>query len=537
MKSEYVLAMYDVRGKQEFIFRNPQIKQIVGGSAIIRDIFQDYLYPQAEGYLGSKGIYHGGEDFSEAGLEKHLEKENYIGEVVYEGGGNFLLIFRSAEICKEITYRFTKEVMKATGSLKVLCTYISELDFGSWKDNQKKLYEKHRMNESKESMIRPYASLPIVQREYGSSQPIVDIIPVTYNNGSRIDKEVSLESKAKYKKYEEEYKRNKVDEWTMTLDDIVSERGRDSHLAVIYIDGNNMGVKVQECCKDLESYQDCAKALRSLSAVIQTAYIDTRKKEIETYLEEKNKSGKKKPGRLIIGAGDEINIICRASDAFDIAKMYLVNLSKDESGKPYGGHSACAGIAIFHSHAPYADAYKIAEECCESGKDYMKEKKSTNACLLDFQYCQGVIGIDLKNVRKDETEDIVSRPWLICGELENADADKATLEEIERLRLFLQKLGRSNVKGLAEKAYLGQKDLFMELARIKAHMSEEKLNSLLPHSMIADKPFSEPYTVRKAFEYAEQLTPQLCRKLIYDMVLMYDLWFKEEEENAEEKAD
>ena len=63
-KSEYVLAMYDVRGKQEFIFRNPHIKEIVGGSAIIRDIFQDYLYPEAEKYPDSKGIYHGEEDFS-----------------------------------------------------------------------------------------------------------------------------------------------------------------------------------------------------------------------------------------------------------------------------------------------------------------------------------------------------------------------------------------------------------------------------------------------------------------------------------------
>ena len=536
-KSEYVLAMYDVRGKQEFIFRNPHIKEIVGGSAIIRDIFQDYLYPEAEKYPDSKGIYHGEEDFSEAGLVRHLEEENYIGEVVYEGGGNFLLIFRSAEICRKITYCFTREVMKATGSLKVLCTYIPELNFGDWKKDQDRLYAKHRLNESKESTIRPYASLPIVQREYGSSHPIVDIIPVTYNNGSKVDKEVSLESKAKYEKYEKEKKNQKIDEWTMRLDDIVEERGRDSHLAVIYIDGNNMGVKVQECCKDSKSYEECVKALRMLSDTIQRAYIEERKAEIIAYLEKKYESSKKKTGRLIIGAGDEINIICRASDAFDIARLYLKNLSEDKSGEPYKGHSACAGIAIFHSHAPYADAYKIAEECCESGKSYMKKKKSTNASLMDFQYCQGAIGIDLESIRKDEIEHIISRPWLICGEIEEPDEDKATLEEIGRLWAFLQSLGRSNVKGLAEKAYLGEKDLFMEMERIKAHMSEEKLNALIPYSMSSGKDHSDLYSMRKAFEYVKQLNPKLCRKLIYDMVLMYDLWFKEEEENAKKETD
>lgn len=513
-KPNYALAMYDVRGKQEFIFRSPHIKEIVGGSAIIRDIFKDYLYPQAEQYDGSRGIYHGEEAFTEDGLRKHMEEENYIGEVVYEGGGNFLLIFRTEEICKEITYRFTREVMKATSSLKVLCTYITGLDFQDWNGDRRRLYGQHRINEARESVIRPYASLPIVQRDYRSSQAIVDVIAVTYHNGRKIDKEVSRESKAKYAKYELESKDHKIDQWTMVLDDIVEERGRDSHLAVIYIDGNNMGAKVETCCQGLKSYEDCVKALRSFSAIIQTAYIDKRKKEIENYLEEKYKFRKKKAGRLIIGAGDEINIICRASDAFDIARIYLDNLDKDETGKAYGGHSACAGIAIFHSHAPYADAYKIAEECCESGKNYMKEKKSKHASLLDFQYCQGAIGTDLESIRKDEIEHRISRPWRICGTIEHTDADKASIEHVGQVWSFLKELGRSNVKGLAEKAFLGEIEFQMELARIKAHMSDGD-----------------------AFKYVEQLNPKLCRKLIYDMVIMYDLWFKGEEEHEEEKAD
>lgn len=50
-----VLAMYDIRGKQEFIFRNQHIKEIIGGSAIIRDCYADYLKPCAEKY--GKGIF------------------------------------------------------------------------------------------------------------------------------------------------------------------------------------------------------------------------------------------------------------------------------------------------------------------------------------------------------------------------------------------------------------------------------------------------------------------------------------------------
>ncbi|MBO6206364.1 MAG: hypothetical protein J6O73_05435 [Lachnospiraceae bacterium] len=43
--NKYVLAMYDIRGKQEFIFRTNKLKEIAGGSAVIRDLYKDYLYP------------------------------------------------------------------------------------------------------------------------------------------------------------------------------------------------------------------------------------------------------------------------------------------------------------------------------------------------------------------------------------------------------------------------------------------------------------------------------------------------------------
>ena len=40
MENKYALAMYDIRGKQEFIYRSSRIKEIIGGSALIRDCFE-----------------------------------------------------------------------------------------------------------------------------------------------------------------------------------------------------------------------------------------------------------------------------------------------------------------------------------------------------------------------------------------------------------------------------------------------------------------------------------------------------------------
>ena len=61
----------------------------------------------------------------------------------------------------------------------------------------------------------------------------------------------------------------------------MKKKGEDSLLAVIYIDGNNMGAQVQACCKDKSSYEDCVAALRKFSQDVQKNYIDDRKEDID----------------------------------------------------------------------------------------------------------------------------------------------------------------------------------------------------------------------------------------------------------------
>lgn len=500
-----ILAMYDIRGKQEFIYKCNRLKEIIGASAIIRDCFKDYLYPEAE-KIAEKGIFHDESvPFTPNGFQSHIE-EGYIGEVVYEGGGNFLLLYKSEEIFKSVTYAFTKEVMEKVGTLKVLGTYISDVNFSDFKGDRKRLYEKHRINEGRESITSPWATLPIVQVDRRTFMPLVDYERTIENE------KVSKESKAKYNKYkiEEQIRKDEVGE--KVLDKIVRKKGEDSLLAVIYIDGNNMGAQVAECCKDLESYEDCVEALRNFSQNIQKNYIDDRKEQIDRVLSDKYQDNGLSKRRLIIGAGDEINFICNAHDAFDCAKTYLNGLPE--------GCSACAGIAIFHSHAPYAEVYRIAEECCESGKNKMKKQKIKDACFVDFHYCQGAIGVSLEEIRKAEGELDCSRPWLIRvntdekekkgnKELSENLESLVDLAKIEKLQTILNQFGRSNVKGLAEVAKKGNIELELELQRIQAHMNETKRKDV-------------------DFAYLSSMDKEIRRRLIYDMVITYDIWFVEE---------
>ena len=505
MKNEYVLTMYDIRGKQDFIYRSSRIKEIIGGSALIRDCFKSFLYPNAK-KIFKNGIFHDEQvAFTETSFEQHLQ-EGYIGEVVYDGGGNFQLIFRNETVCKEVTYAFTRELLKTIPSLRVLCTYVVGVNFDDYQGDRKRLYDLHHVREMQESNIRPWAALPIVQLDRRSSMPLMG------KNSS--GEKVSAESREKYRKYEEE-SRNSAEENMM--DKLVTQRDEESLLAVVYIDGNSMGAKVQECCKGKKSYDACVAALRNFSKHIQKEYIDDRLKEIDEFLEkryqdkegsEKQEGRKKKKHRFVVYAGDEITFICNARDAYDIMRLYLEHLPE--------GESSCAGSAIFQSHAPYSEAYRIAEECCENAKSKMKTKELQDASLIDFHYSQGGIGESLERIRKNELGNIISKPWLVTVGKTDRERVQELVEigTVDRVQKFFNQLGRSNVKGLLEPARYSAADLERELERIKAHRSEEK---------------------RKQTDFAclDLLDKEMMRKLIYDMVAVYDLWFQRDVDEEE----
>lgn len=557
--SKYALAMYDVRGKQEYIFKTNKLKEIVGGSCIIRDCFKEYLFPSAEEYMRRKakkegiplsddevcGIYNyndsekepeyiseinKGKEFSQKAFERMMQDEKcaarYAGEVVYEGGGNFFVLYKDKETCIEINKIFTRKLLKELYTLKVLCTYI-ELENGlvNFIEDRKKLYEKHRISEAEESVICPVNTLPFVQVDEVTSLPLTK-----YNENTR--KKVSTEAEAKLAKHLDVYNEKYGEK---DLDKLVTRKGEESLLAVVYIDENNMGAKVQNVLGTETSYDQCVKKLRETSEFIQKNYVEDRIKDIDQMLEEKAKKGKKKAGkRLVVFAGDEINLICNARDAYDIAKTYLKGLhqvSWKDSTEPC---SACAGIAIFHSHAPYAQAYKVAEECCESGKTRMKklekarekEGKSKEVCYIDVHYCQKGIGMSLDDIREKEVGGLISKPWLLDMEDEKNTTSKMpediTIMEIEKVVEALQMIeSRTNVKDLAVAAKLSEGAFNLEMRRIYAHQSDEDIKRRMKEIFVQEdrEEFGQKY--------------KKYRKMIYDIVIVYDLWFRKEE--GEEK--
>ena len=259
----------------------------------------------------------------------------------------------------------------------------------------------------------------------------------------------------------------------------------------------------------------------------------------------KSSDKKNYKSRILIGAGDEMTIICKADESYETIKEYLSKIPS-----PY---SSCAGAAIFHSHTPFSDAYRIAEQCCEDTcKNYMKDNELTLANLMDFEYCQGGIGFKLSDIRKENGDDNNSRPWLVernVGDnvrnldelMENEEIppweegkaveeignkekintlkDLLSLQKVEEFHTKLSLLGRTNIKDLAVPVSLSETALRTELRRIIAHMSKDKKEKM------------EFESDTKIIEYFVE-----NKKLLKDLVRMYDMGYGKAEKGEEENA-
>ena len=313
---KYILAMYDIRAKQDYIYRSNKIKEIMGGSYIIRDCFEDCLFPAAEKvsveeqkeggckkYVG-KGIftYKRGNtlgepaEFTRENFAKRIS-EGYLGEVVYDGGGNFFVLYKDARVYRQVNRWFYYLLLEKTYSLRVLTTYIDHIDFENYQDDQQRIYMKHQKREQKESMLGPVNTLPVVQTDYRTSFPLSKIQQI----GNRKEK-VTYESWRKLVKYKEinnDPSSREIQiktEGSDKLDNLITEKGKESLLAVIYIDGNNMGAQVENCLNTLKkstgepdrSYEACVKALREFSDQIQEHYIDKRINNVDEFLKKRN---------------------------------------------------------------------------------------------------------------------------------------------------------------------------------------------------------------------------------------------------------
>ena len=446
--NEPYIAMYDLRGIQDYIFKTNYVKEIVGASYLVDSIIIDGVREYIESLEPSEQSQYL-LDWENDDATAFLDNRKILMQVMFIGGGNSYVLFRNAEICHKVNRYLGKFVLEHTYSLNLAVAMCKITD--SYANDYQKINEEMRRIKAKISNAKPVGALPFMDRDSITGFPLSQKrkeygIEKAYCTEAALKRDAFLKRESDFEKTQgESSNADKI------FDNMVTEKGDNSSLAICHIDGNSMGIHIRECMQEVVSYEEAITTMRQLSIDIASIFRKTFD-EMCLYMDELSR--KIKPGvrlyRELVVAGDDITFICNASLARRAVEFFLRRIVDKE-------YTACAGIAYFNSHFPFSDAYQVAEACCSSAKSCAKLPQHRGAngmigCYMDFQICTNVRAADLKSYRDKhylaEGEYIISRPYYVSSVADRKELKELNVKnekhDIQHLKIWLERFADEN---------------------------------------------------------------------------------------------
>lgn len=459
MDNNYVLAMYDVCGIQNYIFKTTKLKDAIGASYIIENIIEDALMEGAKRISNSEkhGCISCNFDLANGNLSNEnlneYEDNKYDIQVLYIGGGNGVVIYSSKELCVDMNKLMSMYVLNNTYSLQLAVAFVEKTE--NYGTDYNELYKELAKVKANKEASRPLNILPVMKIEKKTGNPITDKT-IRDENG----KYQNVSTESWLKKSSEQKKRQKQESQIKIFDNYALEKGADSTIAIVHMDGNNMGLRIRSLLENKESYVDAVSQMRKISGNINNSY-----KAVYDEMETLFTTSKKRFMLPVLVAGDDITYVCTGKVALASVEYFSREISKrtmngptDEGSINKYGFTVCAGIAYINSHFPFSVGYDIAEACCESAKDKAKE----NAHLyengkvgnwVDFHICKNIYAKELEDMRHDEYftcsgENLLIRPYEL--DLGNKELKSKEIEQYNNFVSNISFFGRENKHDNAE---------------------------------------------------------------------------------------
>lgn len=442
LKDKEVFAMYDTREIQNYIFKTNAAKEIIGASVLIDEIIIKGLKKYIEEQVKDNEKTYYMTDWQNDKVDAFLKNKKVQMQIMFIGGGNAYVLYRKGEICQQVNRFLAKYILESTYSLKFAVAVVKKTE--SYKKDYKNM--EIQMQKIKEEMplAQPIEALPFM---------VVDSItgyPVTFYD-KKLDKYFCSESKKKRDACPK-------DESEQIFDNMVTEKGEDSLLAICHIDGNSMRIRIQKEMEGVRSYKEAMEKMRSISIEIADTYGKVFK-DMSMYMDRLSpkirKDSENKLYRKIIVAGDDITFVCNAKLAIPAVKYFLEHIGDEKD------YSACGGIAYFNSHFPFSDAYQVAEACCSMAKKCAKSKerrgkKESVGNFFDFQICTNIRAAHLESYREkhyhSEKGMFILRPYYVPTKGDtnkiNGKNKDCSVEKLEEWLKIFQGMSRSRAKML-----------------------------------------------------------------------------------------
>ncbi|MBD5098383.1 MAG: hypothetical protein HDT35_02340 [Clostridiales bacterium] len=364
---EKFLTILEVSQKQAYIFASKRLKENAARSGDIERVT-------------------GSAFFARTAADWYREEDN----LVYAGGGHTVLQFEAEDQAKGFARAVTEAVLREYPGLELFVKTIPH-NFDPARTPGDNLKELSKELERKKA--RRTASFRVADFGLEAAEEEEDRPKSRTEDGLRPPEGYQFPAE-----FEELPKAIPADR----------QNRADNFIAVIHIDGNAMGARVEDiyrCCAG--DWESCRAALRKFSEGIQqdfeSAFHDTVAEVIQVF-----RPGKNLPIRPVILAGDDVCFVTAGSIGLECARVFLEKLSRRANAQqPDQPYAACAGVALVHTKYPFYRAYELAEELCSNAKRYGASLDAAGrVSAMDWHIEFGQLKDSLSLLREDyRTED------------------------------------------------------------------------------------------------------------------------------------
>ncbi len=452
----YYLIQYDITGIQSFIFSTNKMKENIGASALVAFLFKEELREIVKN-AGGAWDWENESSFDTNKITKP--------KIVYIGGGNALVAFPDKESAKDATSKLSKIIFEKTYNQLRLAVGTCEMS-GSFQVDKDNLRKKLKECKKNYCITQPLMGMGIIRECDSDKLPAFRYIEGIYVSLPSYNKRKACKNAQQIFCPKDE--KNKF-EIPLEFDDLTSDTAR-NYIAVVHIDGNSMGKKIDAAISEENDYSKAVESLRKISIKITNSYNDTLCELFAAVCEKlENKEfrdtiGAKKindkdciPMRRIVANGDDITFVCNAKIGISAAIHFLKELERR-------GYYACAGVAIVKKAFPFYRAYELAEELCSSAKKKAKGiDENDPKSFIDFHIVTSGVMTDLEGIRKKQYEiggkSLLSRPFAM---------DTISCDLLCKINSLNDKLPRNKKMALELALLTSQKEAEVALAEVKS---------------------------------------------------------------------
>ena len=417
----FTVTVLDTAGIQSYIFGSNRLRENIGASYLVTQATDDWVR----------------ETLTQLGVPKNwqyepIEESGLAAEIVYAGGGNAMLLFKSNNVAVEFAQKLSRRILEKAPGINLVIAH-QEFD---WDNASQPLYKVVH------SLIKD--DLECQKYERVSSAPLLGLgvtascnstqLPAVNTSDEYLDADeqdhywISREIEEKLRAVKPTDKTLKsanqvlnqkfagsfnqdVYQFPYRTDYLGRSQDESSYVAVVHADVNGMGKRFQkhgegkpnrqyvDDMRELSQSVDKAgmKALKAIVRVIEDSIKDGQVigKLGQFSLKPGDKGKFYLPFRPLVYGGDDVTFVCEGRLGLELAALYLQELEK----QPVADGEllkACAGICVVKTHYPFARAYKISEDLCKKAKSFVKETEEFEPkgfSALDWHFAaSGLLG-------------------------------------------------------------------------------------------------------------------------------------------------